>query len=231
MRELTVVIPVYNEEEIIQEVIADWDKHLKVLNIDYIVNIYNDGSTDNTKVQLESLKSNYKNLEIHHEKNSGHGPTILNGYLDGLDSKWLFQIDSDNEISASNFSQFWKVKDNFDFLVGYRIDRESPMVRKFITMVSNTIVGLFYGFGIKDCNVPFRLMRVQAFKEHIESIPKNTFAPNIIISGLALKNKLRVKNIPVKYRFRKTGKVSINKLKLLKVSVLSFKQTILYAFR
>ena len=48
MIELAVVIPVYNEREIIAEVIKDWNNVLEPLSISYSLNLYNDGSKDDT---------------------------------------------------------------------------------------------------------------------------------------------------------------------------------------
>lgn len=231
MKDLIVIIPVYNESEIIQEVVKDWSDCLDNLNIDYLIKVYNDGSSDNTLLKLNALKADYKNLEIIDKPNSGHGPTILKGYLNSLDSKWLFQVDSDNEITASNFERFWDIKGDYDFIIGTRINRQAPISRKIITKISNTVVGLFFGFGIMDCNAPFRLLRTEAFMQKIQTIPQDTFAPNVIVSGLAVRQKMRYKNISVTFEFRKTGEVSINKLKLLKASLRSFKQTIIYALK
>ncbi len=229
MKDLIVIIPVYNESEIIQEVISDWNNCLDKLHIDYLIKVFNDGSTDDTLEQLNEVKLQYKNLQIIDKPNSGHGPTILKGYIESQNSKWIFQVDSDNEITASNFEKFWNVKDEYDFIIGSRTNRQAPLARKIITQISNTVVGLFFGFGIKDCNAPFRLLKTEVFRDVIQTIPKDTFAPNIIISGLSTKHKLRYKNIPVAFEFRKTGEVSINKWKLLKASLRSFKQTINYA--
>lgn len=231
MKDLIVIIPVYNESEIIQEVVRDWCDNLDKLHIDYLIKVYNDGSKDDTLLQLNTIKNDFKKLQVVDKPNSGHGPTILKGYFDSLDSEWLFQVDSDNEITASNFETFWAAKDDYDFIIGSRTNRQAPLARKMITQISNTVVGLFFGFGIKDCNAPFRLLRTKAFKEKIRIIPQDTFAPNIIISGLAVKHKLRYKNISVAFEFRKTGEVSINKWKLLKVSLRSFRQTINYALK
>lgn len=231
MKDLIVIIPVYNESEIIQEVVRDWSDCLDKLHIDYLIKVYNDGSKDDTLLQLNTIKNDFKKLQVVDKPNSGHGPTILKGYFDSLDSEWLFQVDSDNEITASNFETFWAAKDDYDFIIGSRANRQAPLARKMITQVSNTVVGLFFGFGIKDCNAPFRLIRTKAFKEKIQTIPQDTFAPNIIISGIAVKHKLRYKNISVAFEFRKTGEASINKWKLLKASMRSFKQTINYALK
>jgi len=231
MKELIVVMPVYNESEIIGEVIKDWSKVLGSLSLSYAIKVYNDGSRDNTSTKLHEIKTSHKHIHVIDKNNTGHGPTILRGYLESLESQWLFQVDSDNEISPEHFIEFWYSRDDYDLLIGDRQNRDAGFLRGFVTFLSRQTVHVFYGKGIKDVNAPYRLMRTEKFKEIIQSIPNNTFAPNIIISGMAIKEKLAIKNIKVLNRNRLTGKGSISKLKLLKVSLKSFYQTIQHAFR
>ena len=59
--ELSVVIPVYNEEDIISMVIDNWIEKLNQLNINYEIHLYNDGSTDNSLERvLESEKKTFQ---------------------------------------------------------------------------------------------------------------------------------------------------------------------------
>ena len=231
MTDLTVVMPVYNESEIIEGVINDWSNVLESQSLSYSIKVYNDGSSDNTFQKLQEIETNYNNVHVIDKHNSGHGPTILRGYLENLQCQWLFQVDSDNEISAQHFIEFWSSRKNYDLLIGDRQNRNAGFLRGIVTFLSRMTVLLFYGNGIKDVNAPYRLMRSEKFKEIIQNIPNNTFAPNIIISGMAIKEKLAIKNIKVSNRPRLTGKGSIGKLKLLKVSLKSFYQTIQHAFR
>lgn len=230
--ELNVVIPVYNEAEIINVVVKDWATVLNRLNIKYKLKLYNDGSTDNSLKVLKTLKKQYPDcIELIDKENSGHGPTILRSYIESLDAEWVFQVDSDNEIKAHNFTDFWNSREAFDFIIGKRINRESPLFRKVMTYFSYLVVRLFYGKSIKDVNCPYRLMRVSTFKDIFLSIPKDTFAPNIIVSGMASKQKLNIKSFDIQFDTRASGESSLssNFYKLLKISINSFIEVINYA--
>ncbi|MDD5757417.1 MAG: glycosyltransferase, partial [bacterium] len=96
--ELNVIMPVYNEAEGVTRVVTDWVKELSSLNIDFRINIYNDGSKDRTSEKLEFLGQTNKRIKVYHKKNSGHGPTILLGYNENKGSEWIFQVDSDGEM-------------------------------------------------------------------------------------------------------------------------------------
>ena len=229
MKELTVIIPVYNESDIIQTVIKEWMHVLNELKIDYIIVAYNDGSTDNSLSKLKQLGDDNSKLKIIDKSNSGHGPTILKGYRDS-ESEWIFQIDSDNEIKADNFPKFWLERFDNDFIIGNRENRESPLARKLISFFSKITINIFYGTGINDMNCPYRLYKKDVFEKYFKLMPGDTFAPNVILSGIALKTKMKVKIIDVSYNFRETGEVSIKKFKLIKAAIKSWWQTVHYRY-
>lgn len=230
--QLYVVIPVYNEAEIIHVVVDDWITVLNKLNINYKLKLYNDGSTDSTLEVIKKWKTQFPDyIELIDKENSGHGPTILKSYRESLDAEWIFQVDSDNEIKAHYFADFWNIKDDYDLVIGKRVNRDSPLFRKVMTYFSYLVVKLFYGKGIKDVNCPYRLMRTSAFKTIFTSIPEDTFAPNLIVSGMASKKKLSIKSFNIQFDTRASGvsSLSSNVPKLLKISINSFLEIINYA--
>ncbi|MHC1706230.1 MAG: glycosyltransferase family 2 protein [Bacteroidales bacterium] len=227
--ELAVVMPVYNEEAIIGQVIQKWSSHLLTLGIDYQIHVYNDGSKDNTEKVLNTLQDN--RLIIHNKSNSGHGPTILQGYRENSGKSWLFQIDSDDELDIQEFATLWGHRNDYDLLIGYRTGRKSHISRKLITMISWLTVRLFYGKGIKDTNCPYRLMRVDSLLvDLLHQIPTNTRTPNLMLSGYFCLKKKRIFQIPVSFKPRNTGEVSLVKMKLLYFSLDAFLQVIRFRF-
>lgn len=231
--QLVVVMPVYNEAEAIAPVLRKWCAMLDTLALRYRIRAYNDGSKDATGqiLQREAEVSNGRVLALN-KPNSGHGPTILQGYREAAEeADWVFQIDSDDEMAPDCFPTLWDKREEFDFLVGRRAGRHQLLARKVISWVSRGCVRLFYGRGIWDVNTPYRLMRSEVFAPLYAAIPGNTFAPNVILSGLAARLKFRVFEMPVPQHDRITGEVSIKKWRLFKAAVRSFAQTIAFAFR
>lgn len=229
-KELSLVIPVYNEQEIIQTVIEDWASTLRGLDIDFEMRLYNDGSKDSTLLKLNEIKNSYPELLIIDKENSGHGSTILQGYNEA-DSTYIFQVDSDNEMKAKYFEELWNERERYDFIIGRRaFNFDVPLPRRVVSFFARISVRLFYGKGIKDVNAPYRLMKRSAFQEIFSSIPPDTFAPNVIVSGMAIRKKIKFRDYYIPTEFRGTGTVSIQRMKLLKVAFKSFKETILYSF-
>lgn len=229
---LAVIIPVYNEEAVIGQVLEAWYQQLSCLKTDFTIFAYNDGSEDQSRARiLEVAAKHPERIVLKDKGNSGHGPTVLLGYREaaatGFD--WIFQVDSDGEMTPDAFPALWAQREHYDILAGIRIGRRQPLARKIISLVSRWSVRMFYGKTIQDVNIPYRLMRVSSLKSIWELIPADTFAPNVIISGMVAVWNLRYVELPVLQHERRTGEVSIRKWKLLRAAVLSFFQTFVFA--
>ena len=233
-KSLIIVMPVYNEEGAIGTVLDKWVAKLDSMPDlgSYEIHAYNDGSRDHTAEILAGCAARHEGkVVVHNKVNSGHGPTILQGYRENADrAEWLFQIDSDDEMTPDCFDQLWEKREENDFLIGIRDGRKQALPRKVISFVSRLSVRIFYGKSVWDVNSPYRLMRSSVFREIYAAIPADTFAPNVIISGMAARNGFRCYEMPVPQRDRQTGEVSIKKWKLLKAAMKSFRQTILFSF-
>ena len=230
---LCVVVPVYNEQAIIGRMLEKWSSALDALGIDYEIRSYNDGSRDDSlEVMHQAARRIGSRISVRDKPNGGHGHTILTGYreaaADGFD--WVFQIDSDDEMGPEKFGELWSRRGDYDFLVGARGGRKQCLPRRVVSLASRLCVRIFYGKGVWDVNTPYRLMRVSAFRSFFQQIPLSTFAPNVIISGLAARHDLKCFETLVPQHDRTTGEVSIRKWKLLKAAIKSFSQTMGFAF-
>ncbi len=228
--DLAVIVPVYNEAEIIRTVLNTWTSMLDSLDISYVIRVYNDGSRDGSLDEIRAAAGVHDRITAIDKPNSGHGPTILRGYRESGDAEWIFQMDADNEISCKQFPKFWSRRQEYDFMIGSRENRTGSLSRQGISLVSRLVVRAFYGAGISDANAPYRLMRTSMFNSLFATIPADTFAPNVIVSGMALKKRLRVCEIAVPFESRKTGKPSLFGFKLFKNAVKSFIQVIAFRF-
>jgi dolichol-phosphate mannosyltransferase len=224
--ELAMVMPVYNEETCIADVVASWRDVLAGLRMPFRMIVLNDGSKDRTAEKLATFADDQRIVVIN-KPNAGHGPTILQGYHRAADlAEWVFQCDSDDEMKASEFPRLWEKRGSYDALFGFRQNRAQGLGRKVISAASRLTVAALFGKGVKDVNTPYRLMRSSFLRQIIDQIPDDTFAPNVIIAGAFARAKLRIANVPVPHENRRTGTVSIVKWKLWKAACRSFLQTL-----
>ena len=225
-RELIVVMPVYNEADCIGGVIRDWKSALDQLGVDYEILALNDGSTDPTRAALCAFCDDPR-VEIINKPNSGHGPTILQGYREAAErATWVFQVDSDDEMKPDAFANFWKRRDKYDAIFGVRAAREQDSARRLLSAGSRLAVRLLFGRGVRDVNVPYRLMRAEKLAPIVRAIPGDTFAPNVLIAGVFGKNRRRIINFPVLHENRKTGTGSLTNSKVWKVAARALVQTL-----
>jgi len=226
--DLALVMPAYNEGECIAGVVETWLEVLSKEDLSFRLMVLNDGSTDDTAQALAGFDEN-ADVEVINKPNSGHGPTILTGYARAVElADWVFQCDSDDEISASYFPELWSRREKYDALLGCRSLRAQPLARRLISWFSRATVRVLCGKGVEDVNVPYRLIRSSLLKRAIEPLPPDLFAPNVIISGALCRAGVRIYNLPVRWEFRRTGTVSIARWKLLKSAFRAFRQTVRY---
>jgi len=230
MYDVAVVMPVYNEAECIGAVITSWLDQLGCMGLSFIIIVLNDGSRDGTADALAAY-ADTPEVRIVNKENSGHGPTILQGYAAAVqEALWVFQVDSDNEMEARYFEDIWNARQGCDAVIGLRDGRRQAPARKIVSAVSRLTVSILYGSGIRDVNCPFRLFRSPELEPLLHRIPADTFAPNVALSGLFVLYKKAVRNIPVPHADRTTGDVSIKKWKLLRAAVRSCLQTVVIRF-
>lgn len=229
-QQLSVVMPVYNEQDTVGSVLEKWSRELSRLGIDFRIDVYNDGSQDNTLAVLNAVAQKLPQVVVHNKLNGGHGPTILLGYRQNSDCEWIFQTDSDDEIPLEHFENLWKERDRNDFLLGCRLGREQSLFRGIISIISRLTVWGLYGRGVLDVNAPFRLMRTEKLKPIFSVLPEKTFAPNVIISGWAVRKRLHILEVDVPHIHRRSRTVSVKKWKLLKVAMQSFLQTFAFCW-
>ena len=226
--DLVVIIPVYNEGDVISLVITEWLEELNNLDINFEIHAYNDGSKDNTAEVLNDLAQQYSQLKVFNQANKGHGPTILNGYKQVENATWIFQVDSDREMSPEYFKDLWSKKDKYDFLFAHRIAAKRSIARKIISKIASWVIKLFFGNKIDDVNAPYRLMKASTLQPLLCNISNDALAPNIMISALANHCSLTIFKTNVPYTFRSTGEVSIKQWKLFWFSCRIFVQLLCF---
>ena len=221
MDKLFIVIPAYNEEENIRQVIDDWYPVVEAHNGDgeSRLVIIDDGSKDSTfKIMEEYAKERPLFCPIT-KPNGGHGATVLYGYHYALEhgADYIFQTDSDGQTLPSEFEAFWEQRSLYDMVIGWRKGREDGASRVFTTKVLTLVIKVCFGVTVTDANTPFRLMKASILQEQIKLVPKDFNLSNVIITVIYTKKGLGVKYMPITFRPRQGGVNSINLKKIFKI--------------
>lgn len=221
METLYIIIPAYNEQENIRQVIDDWYPIVEKYNGDgkSRLVIIDDGSKDETYTIMQEYAKSRPLFEPITKENSGHGATVLYGYHYAIEqgADYIFQTDSDGQTLPQEFAPFWEEKENYAMVIGNRNKREDGISRFFVTKILKVVIGISFGVSVVDANTPFRLMNKEILEKYISFVPKDFNLSNVIISVIFAKKKLPVKYIPITFRPRQGGINSINMRKIIKI--------------
>lgn len=209
------VLPAYNEEANIEDVIKQWHPVCEKINSEgheAKLVIANDGSKDNTFRIMQGLQKEYPFLTPLDKPNSGHGATVLYLYHYAIDNgaNYIFQTDSDGQTLPEEFWQMWENRKNFDFQIGTRGGRQDGASRVFVTKTLRFVVWLMFHVWVKDANTPFRLLDVEKLKPILEIIPKDYNLANVAVSAIAVRWHYNIGWYPITFRPRQGGVNSIN---------------------
>ena len=225
---LYIVIPAYNEEENIRQVVSDWYPVVDKRSGSSRLVIVNDGSRDNTLEVLNELKQDRPKLIVLDKENGGHGSTILYGYKYALEqgAEYIFQTDSDGQTYASEFDSFWDERTKYDMLIGHRNHREDGFSRIVVTKVLKLVIRMCFHVSVTDANTPYRIMSADTLRENLKYVPDDFFLTNVALSAIYKKRREKVHFIPISFRPRQGGKNSINLIKIIKVGISSIRSFI-----
>lgn len=216
---LYIIMPAYNEEENIEEVVKEWHEVVKRIGNESKLVVIDDGSKDNTYKKLCELKKQYECLEPITKPNGGHGATVLYGYQYALDkgATYIFQTDSDGQTLPQEFWPFWEDRKNHVALIGHRKNRQDGISRIFVTKTLKFVLWCIFGLKITDANTPFRLLKKEVLEKYIKQIPENFNLSNVMLTVLLVKNKENIEFRPITFRPRQGGVNSINLKKIFKI--------------
>ena len=214
MDRLFIVIPAYNEEANIRQVIEDWYPVVEKHNGDgrSRLVIIDDGSKDSTYSILKEYAEERPLFQPLTKPNGGHGATVLYGYHYALEhgADYIFQTDSDGQTIPEEFEPFWRQRQQYDMVIGWRKGREDGAARVFTTKVLKGVIRLCFGVSVRDANTPYRLMKAEVLRKDIGLIPENFNLSNVLISVIFTKKKRKIKYIPITFRPRQGGVNSVN---------------------
>lgn len=221
MDKLYIVIPAYNEEANIKQVIEDWYPIVEAHNgngASRLV-IIDDGSKDNTYSIMQEYAKNLPLFQPITKPNGGHGATVLYGYQYALENgaDYVFQTDSDGQTLPTEFPPFWELREQHDMVIGWRNGRQDGASRVFVTKTLKWVIKLCFGVTVTDANTPFRLMNADTLRKYIGLIPKDFNLSNVILSVIYAKKGCSVKYLPITFRPRQGGVNSINLKKIFKI--------------
>jgi glycosyltransferase involved in cell wall biosynthesis len=163
---LSVVLPAYNEEQIISSTVTAILAALAGRIRDFEVIVVNDGSRDRTGEIVESIAlADARVRMVSHAINQGYGATLVDGFAAATKDLTFF-MDSDGQFDIRNLFQFFNFIDEYDAVIGYRIDRQDAWMRKLNAWGWKVLVRLVLGVKVRDIDCAFKLLRTEFLHTH-----------------------------------------------------------------
>lgn len=196
-KELSVIIPVYNEKETLTELV---NKVLKQKDIFEII-IVDDGSTDGSAVSIKSLVSENVKL-VAHSKNQGKGAAMITG-LKYAKGRWVIFQDADLECDPNDYPKLLKplIENQADFVVGNRWKNyHGYLFNKYGNWLVTTFVNFLYGTKVTDACCGYKVGPREIWNRL--KLDSQKFEIDVEIIAKLVINKVKFTEVDVDYHPR-----------------------------
>jgi glycosyltransferase involved in cell wall biosynthesis len=206
---LSIIIPVYNEENSIQEIISKV-KEVRLVGIQKDIIIVDDGSVDGTRKILQRY-INDSEIKIYFlENNCGKTEALVFGIARSIGDIVLVQ-DADLEYNPVEYPKLLEpiVSGRADVVYGSRFKgsiKNMLFINRLANLISNLIFTLLYFYPVTDINTCFKVFRRKVISGIV--IKSKNFEFETEVTAKVIKQGYKIFEIPVKYcaRSRQEGK-------------------------
>jgi Glycosyl transferase family 2 len=163
---LSIILPTYNEEQVIASTVSDILGVLSSWHMDFEVLVVNDGSTDHTAAIVETIADMYPQVRlVTHSTNQGYGAALASGFTAAA-KELTFFMDADGQFDIRDLQQFFPFIDEYDAVIGYRIDRQDSWMRKLNAWGWRLLIDGVLGVHVRDIDCAFKLLHTEFLHQH-----------------------------------------------------------------
>ena len=158
---LTIVIPVYNEEESLEYCFRALDSYVTQVCFLTKVIFVDDGSTDSSLVLIKNWCLNsplYNYLSL--DKNYGLS-TALKAGIDSCATSYVGYMDADLQTTPMDFNLLTKYLPAYDMVIGIRTDRKDTLIKRMSSLIANRVRRFLIADGITDTGCPLKVMKLE----------------------------------------------------------------------
>jgi glycosyltransferase involved in cell wall biosynthesis len=198
---ISLVVPAYNEEDHIREVIEKIDSSIQILGVNYEVIIIDDGSVDGTCAEASGLASMNNHVKVfRYLRNMGKGYAIRKGFFESS-GEFIVFIDSDSDIDPLQIMRYIKALEENDLVIASKRHPEShvkiPLLRRFLSFGFNVLVRLFTGLKVSDTQAGLKVVRKKRLEKVFLALTVKRFAFDVELLSVANLCGLKVLEMPI----------------------------------
>lgn len=216
-RELSIVIPTYNEAENIGHLILSIERVFEGNGINGEIVIVDDNSPDGTADIAKKYLGQFNNIQILERKDKkGLGYAYKDGFK-AVCGRIVMEMDADFSHSPSNIPRiFRKCENGFDVVVGSRYVRGGGIIgwgfiRRVLSFIANLLVNMLFRLGVKDNTSGFRAYNREVLKRILPSVRCNSYDFQVEMLVRAKEHGFTLRETPIFFRERERGKSKLGK--------------------
>ena len=188
MQRIVAVIPAYNEEQFIADVVSRVKKY-----VDRVI-VVDDGSTDQTAKRASEKGATV----IIHERNMGKWIALQDGFREAIKrADIIVQLDGDGQHDPDEIPKFLKALEESDVVVGYRSKKGMPIIRKISNFITTTMLRLLFSLRVSDSQCGYRAYRRDAL-EKLMNVEAKGFEGETASLIMAKRLGLKIGEVPIK---------------------------------
>ncbi len=206
---LSIIIPVKNEEQIIESTLEKITKEIN--NIDYEIVIIDDFSNDETENKIKAFLKNSKKIKFFKNKKKGLGPLIEYG-VEVSEGEFVAIMMADLSDDLEDLKKYYEIIENSDYdaVLGSRFLKNSkvidyPKFKLFLNRLFNYFVKLIFISNYNDFTNAFKIYRRKTLL-NLNPFVSESFNIFLELPLKIISRNYNYKIIPIKWHNRKIGK-------------------------
>jgi len=198
--ELTIIVPVYNEQENMVTLEETLSRYLPQCLLSACILFVNDGSTDQSKERIIEICNRQKHFyHLSLSPNAGLSAALKVG-IDASFSPYVGYIDADLQTTPQDFNLLIPHLKDYEMVLGIRVVREDSLVKRASSLIANNFRRFMTKDGIADTGCPLKIIHTPYAKHLPLFNGMHRFLP-----ALVQLQHGRVKQVPVRHFPRLAG--------------------------
>ncbi len=198
--DLSLVIPVYNEEA---NLLLLWPEIREVLDptgLSYEIVFVDDGSRDGSAEVIRGFREQDARVRLIRFKSNAGETAATDAGFKAVRGRWVVTMDADLQNDPHDIPRLLSHLDRWDAVTGWRTRREDPWIRKISSVIANRVRNAISGDSIQDSGCTFRAFRRECLRGLALYRGFHRFIPTLLrMQGY------RVLEVPVNHRPRRFG--------------------------
>ncbi len=199
-KKLSVVVPLYNEEENVRKVVEDLEETLSFLNGGCEIILVDDGSTDGTADIAHVMEGRYPNIRVlSHGINRGKSAALMTGFSQ-VEGDYIVLMDGDGQFLAKDILRMMeKLEEGYDVVNGWGKKRES-LAKIIPSLLYNGICRKLFSLNVRQFNLGFKAFKRKAVENlYLKKDEHRYMLPLLKERGCT------ITEVPVEYLPRQNG--------------------------